>query len=134
MNNIDLIFSDKQYSLLNEAYSSQTKNISKACIEKLNTLLQSISTQDFRLPFKLRHNIYLKLSSAQQLLGLIYQSNNKTKQTIHNNPFCLIGYLCSLTLNLIHYEASPYQIINLKASKIILDCISDISNWTENQY
>ena len=95
MNNIDLIFSDEQYNLLNEAYSSQTKNISKACIEKLNTLLQAISTQDFKLPFKLRHNIYLKLSSVQQLLGLIYQSSNKYKQTITNNPNKRINLIIS---------------------------------------
>lgn len=134
MNDIDFIFTNKQYETLRKEYTfALTPNL-KSCTETLNTLIKIIENQPFNLSINLQTSVHNTLLNAKQILDIISPTNNTIDLNLSHNCFELIHQLTEISIKLTsHSFKSPYQTLCLKSNNLILFAIKEISNYFANK-
>lgn len=126
----NLIFSDEQYSQLQQAYSHTLSVQNPDIIYKLTNLINNLKIQSFNLPLNTQNKVLNKLERASELLHIIYKSFKFKTTQIKNNTFELILNLCYLSQFLTQHPFNgPYQTIYFKSNQLIMDSILEIVKY-----
>ena len=132
---MDLIYSDKVYSKLNQEYKKLLTPNTSVSLEHLNIVINELQTNGFQMPLVLQNKILNYLNQSKQILDILYPSTAQNSK-IHftNNPFNLICHLTIISIQLSSIELkSAYQMLQLKSNNFILKSIKEMSNYFMNK-
>ncbi len=137
MNEIDYIFTDKQYDILKKEYEKTFSPQNEIFLSKLNNVISLVENQGFNMSISFQNKILSMLNNAKQILSITTNSSEDIffeNTSIKNSPFELIKILSNLSKEINSYEIkNSYKIIYLKINNLLLEIIYEISNYFANK-
>lgn len=135
----DFIFSNEQYSALNQGYNNDFSFAPFRYVEEIEKLIFLLNLNTFSLPAKLRQKCRLMLEDCLEILSITHQKPfmptfTPSKADINlKNPFIILLKLNNI-LNFDFLNKSPIKIIADKINKIILNIQKLIINYFLNKF
>ncbi|MBQ8522507.1 MAG: hypothetical protein IJ458_02445 [Clostridia bacterium] len=130
MDNIDYIFTDKEYDTLNKKYSQALKPCACDCINELSSVINELESNSFQTPLNTQNKVLSNLYQSKKTLELLHKNVTTKNIKFSHNPFNLIYHLNNISTKLnSHTIKSPYQIIYLKSNEFILKSINILCEY-----
>ena len=134
MDNMDFIFSNKEYTQLKNEYNNLLTHKTNNYIYLINDIIFNLNHTHFQMPPALKNRLLCKLFQAQNILDILFKSSKNKQLNTPTNPFGLINQLSILSKLLnSHSFKSPFQTLCLKCNNLLLTCIEEISNYFMNK-